>query len=86
MNIILIFEGNCSMNNLTDLKIGETARVNKLSLTGSMRRRIQDIGLIEGTEVECVLKSPGGDPVAYQIRGAIIALRNEDSLNILVTI
>lgn len=74
------------MNNLTDLKIGETARVNKLSLTGSMRRRVQDIGLIEGTEVECVLKSPGGDPIAYQIRGAIIALRNEDSLNILVTI
>ena len=74
------------INRLTDLKIGETARVNKLELTGSMRRRVQDIGLIEGTEVECVLKSPGGDPIAYQIRGAIIALRNEDSLNILVTI
>lgn len=77
---------NESVCSLTDLKIGETARVNKLSLTGSMRRRVQDIGLIEGTEVECVLKSPGGDPIAYQIRGAIIALRNEDSLNILVTV
>ena len=77
---------NKSVCSLTDLKIGETARVNKLSLTGSMRRRVQDIGLIEGTEVECVLKSPGGDPIAYQIRGAIIALRNEDSLNILVTV
>ena len=77
---------NKSVCSLTDLKIGETARVNKLSLTGSMRRIVQDIGLIEGTEVECVLKSPGGDPIAYQIRGAIIALRNEDSLNILVTV
>ena len=77
---------NKSVCSLTDLKIGETAKVNKLSLTGSMRRRVQDIGLIEGTEVECVLKSPGGDPIAYQIRGAIIALRNEDSLNILVTV
>ena len=49
-----------------------------------MRRRLQDIGLIEGTEVECVQKSPAGDPVAYRIRGALIALRSEDSSNILV--
>jgi len=77
---------NKSVCPLTYLKIGETAKVNKLSLTGSMRRRVQDIGLIEGTEIECVLKSPGGNPVAYQIRGAIVALRNEDSLNIMVTV
>lgn len=50
-----------------------------------MRRRMQDIGLIEGTEVECVQKSPAGDPVAYRIRGALIALRAEDSARVLVT-
>ena len=49
-----------------------------------MRRRLQDIGLIEGTDVECLQKSPAGDPVAYYIRGAVIALRSEDSQNILV--
>ena len=52
---------------------------------GGMRRRMQDIGLIEGTEVECVQKSPAGDPVAYRIRGALIALRAEDSARVLVT-
>lgn len=71
---------------LTALNIGETARVQKLSSTGSMRRRLQDIGLIEGTEVECVLKSPSGDPAAYQIRGAVIALRSEDSSNVLISV
>ncbi|MGI6213797.1 MAG: FeoA family protein [Christensenellales bacterium] len=75
------------MNNahsLNELKPGQRAKVKALLSTGSIRRRLQDIGLIEGTEVECVQKSPGGDPVAYLIRGAVIALRSEDSSNILI--
>ena len=72
------------IESLMNLKEGERARVSSLLSRGSMRRRLQDIGLIEGTEVECVQKSPAGDPVAYRIRGALIALRSEDSSNILV--
>ena len=72
------------IDSLANLKEGERARVSSLLSRGSMRRRLQDIGLIEGTEVECVQKSPAGDPVAYRIRGALIALRSEDSSNILV--
>lgn len=70
--------------NLKDLQQGQTATVKQLLSTGSIRRRLQDIGLIEGTEVECLQKSPAGDPVAYLIRGAVIALRSEDSANVLV--
>lgn len=70
--------------NLSDLKDGQTAKVTDLLSTGSMRRRLLDIGLIEGTEVECIQKSPLGDPVAYLIRGAVIALRSEDSAMVLV--
>mgnify|MGYP000303383495 FL=1 len=75
------------MNNiksLKDLKQGQKAKVKSILSTGSIRRRLQDIGLIEGTEVECLQKSPAGDPVAYLIRGAVIALRSEDSSNILI--
>ena len=72
------------IDSLANLQVGERARVASLRSRGSMRRRLQDIGLIEGTEVECVQKSPAGDPVAYRIRGALIALRSEDSSNILV--
>lgn len=64
---------------------GKTAKVNVLLSTGSMRRRLQDIGLTPGTDVECLQKSPSGDPIAYLIRGAVIALRSEDSSQILVT-
>ena len=60
------------------------ARVKALFSTGSIRRRLLDIGLVENTEVECVGKSPLGDPCAYLIRGAVIAIRCEDGAKILV--
>ena len=74
-----------NIDSLDKLSEGQKARVEELRLNGSIRRRMQDIGLIEGTEVECVQKSPAGDPVAYRIRGALIALRAEDSARVLVT-
>jgi len=70
--------------NLTNLREGEIALVNCLLNQGSIRRRLQDLGLVEGTAVECIQKSPCGDPVAYGIRGAVIALRAEDARDILV--
>ena len=69
---------------LNDIKIGEKAKVITVKSKGSIRRRLLDIGLTENTVVECVGKSPLGDPSAFLIRGAVIALRSEDSKNILV--
>ena len=63
---------------------GRAARVVRLLTTGEMRRRLQDIGLIQGTKIECLQKSPAGDPVAYYVRGAVIALRSEASDHIMV--
>lgn len=63
---------------------GKIVHVKELLASGSMRRRLQDIGLIEGTKVECLQKSPSGDPVAYLIRGAVIALRSETSAEIVI--
>lgn len=75
---------NHSICSLASLDIGDSATVDTISATGSMRRRLHDIGLIEGTEVKCILKSPGGDPAAYRIRGALIALRSEDADTVFV--
>ena len=69
---------------LKDIKPGQYAIVSALQSTGSMRRRLLDIGLIENTKVECLGRSPGGDPSAFLIRGAVIAIRSEDCANILV--
>ncbi len=69
---------------LSALDSGERGRVKRLNAVGSIRRRLLDIGVIEGTEVTCLGKSPLGDPQAYLIRGAVIALRNEDADTILI--
>ncbi len=71
--------------NLSNVKPGQKARVTSLCAKGAIRRRLLDIGLIEGTEVECIGISPCGDPKAYLIRGAVIALRRDDAMEIKVT-
>ena len=43
-----------------------------------------DLGIIYDTEVEALQKSPSGDPVAYYIRGAVIALRSDEASKIIV--
>lgn len=76
------------MNNsyvpLNSLPIGQKCKVKKLTSDGVLRRRLLDLGLIDDTVVESLQKSPSGDPVAYLIRGAVIALRAEAASMILV--
>ena len=74
---------NCSLN---ELNPGETAVVKELKTRGSIRRRLLDIGLVTDTKIECVGKSPAGDPAAFLIRGAVIAIRSEDMKDIVVRI
>lgn len=69
---------------LNDIAVGEVAVVDRLLVHGAMRRRLLDIGLNEGARVECVGKSPAGDPAAYLIRGAVIAIRSEDTRDIII--
>ncbi|CAK7052376.1 ferrous iron transport protein A [Tissierella carlieri] len=76
------------MNNiyipLSSLSIGEKCKVKELISDGLTRRRMLDLGLICNTVVESLHQSPSGDPVAYLIRGAVIALRSEAASMILV--
>lgn len=64
---------------LWDLRPGERAVVHALGAEGDLRRRLQDIGLIQGTVVLCLGRSPLGDPTAYRIQGATMALRRGDA-------
>ena len=70
---------------LDRLPVGRTARVTALAADGSVRRRMLDLGIIEGTRIESVFRSPSGNPVAYLIRGAVIALRADASSGIMVS-
>lgn len=66
---------------LHELPSGARARVVGLTgaCRGAERRRLLDLGFVPGSEVEASFASPGGDPVAYLVRGALIALRREQA-------
>lgn len=69
---------------LNSLTIGDKCKVIELVSEGLIRRRLLDLGLIQDTIVEIVQSSPFGDPIAYLIRGTVIALRSEVAQMILV--
>jgi ferrous iron transport protein A len=71
---------------LNQLPIGKKASVAALTSDGTIRRRMLDLGVIGGTEIEPLYKSPSGNPVAYLIRGAVIALRSDVSEKIMVSV
>ncbi|MCD8065391.1 ferrous iron transport protein A [Akkermansia sp. Marseille-P9185] len=47
-------------------------------MEGRLRRRLMDIGMIPGTRVECLERGPFGDPVAFLVRGTVMAFRSSD--------
>ena len=75
------------MNNIISLNkinFNENYLIEKILLDEHIKQRIYDLGLIENTIIKALYKSPFNDPVAYLVRGSIIALRNDDAKNIFV--
>ena len=70
---------------LSALARGERAIVQALTVQGPMRRHLQDLGLVAGTQVECLGAGPLGSPCAYLVRGAVIALRRQDADGVLTS-
>lgn len=54
-------------------------KFNELSASGMLRERMLALGLTRGAKIEVIRKGPSGDPTVYNIRGAMIALRNEEA-------
>lgn len=71
---------------LDDLPLGTYGKVEVLNCKGAIRRRLLDLGIVKGTPIVPILKSPSGDPTAFVIRGSVIALRKEDANLIVVNI
>lgn len=70
------------MSNLTPLRkleVGQKARIASVRAEGDLGRRIRDMGLIPGTEVEVVGRAPLRDPVALRLPGFTLSLRNNEA-------
>lgn len=75
-----------TVERLSSLREGETAAMVGLTpaCVGPERNRLLDLGVVPGTEVAIELVSAHGSPIAYRIRGAVIALRREQADRILI--
>jgi DtxR family Mn-dependent transcriptional regulator len=75
-----------SIGTLSSLRPGEKAIVHGLddALQGYTRRRLHDLGLTAGALVTAEFTGFLGDPIAFRVRGAVVALRREQAKQVLV--
>ena len=71
------------MKNLNDLKLNEEAIIISIP-NNNLKRRLMDIGLVKGEKIKLILKNFGDSMRAYKIKNTIIALRLNDTKNIVV--
>lgn len=63
---------------LSDILPGQTAYIYNIA-KADIRRRLCELGFVDGTKIKCVARAPMSGPSAYLIRGALIALRRADA-------
>ncbi|NDJ52898.1 MAG: ferrous iron transport protein A [Chloroflexi bacterium] len=64
---------------LDTLQIGQSATVRRVGGDGAVRRRLMDMGLVNGVQIEMIRPAPLGDPVAYKVRGYRLSLRKSEA-------
>ena len=67
------------MKTLSDIRVGETAKVIRLHGEGAVKRRIMDMGITKGVEGFVRKVAPLGDPFEVNVRGYELSLRKADA-------
>lgn len=69
---------------LNQLPLDRNGIIQELNCDGNIKRRLLDMGLVKGTNIKPILISPSKDPRAFEVRGSIIAIREEEAKRISV--
>ncbi len=64
---------------LSDMQPGEKGIILSVSGDNTVQRRIRDMGIVRGTEIEVVRRAPFGDPVEFRLKGYNLSLRREEA-------
>lgn len=67
------------MKTLKEIKVGGSAKVVKLHGEGAVKRRIMDMGITKGVEVNIRKVAPLGDPIEVTVRGYELSIRKADA-------
>lgn len=73
------------LKTLDRLPVGRSAAVVAVAAGEAQRQRLMELGFVPGAAVAAVQAGPWGDPVAYAVCGAVVALRRADARQITVT-
>ena len=71
---------------LTKLKLGITGFIKEINCNSSIKRRLLDLGLVPNTPITPIMKSVAGDPIAYEVRNIILAIRKQDADKIMINV
>ena len=71
---------------LSELKRGERGRILKIGSVGGLHRRLLDMGLVSGSEIEMERVAPMGDPIEIKVKGYNLSLRKEEAASIQVEV
>ena len=75
-----------AIKTLNELKSGEKGKITKIGGGGRIRRRLLDMGLVSGSEVEMQRVAPLGDPIEIKVKGYNLSLRKEEASSIQVEV
>ena len=64
---------------LRDMPMGCRGRIKRLTCRGQLRRRLMDMGVVPGTEVEVERPAPLGDPLKIKLKGFNLSLRKDEA-------
>lgn len=70
---------------LGDMKTGEKACVERIEGGGALRRRMMDMGIVPGVELEVVRHAPFGGPLQVRLKGYYLAMRRGECAKIMMT-
>ena len=64
---------------LTNLPIGETAKVVSVKGNNSVTKRLMEMGVVPGVSVRVIKSAPFGDPLEIRVRGYHLAMRRSEA-------
>lgn len=65
--------------NLAALKPGDTARITAIGVTGPLKRRLMDMGVLVGEEIKLTKIAPMGDPLEVNVKSYCLSLRKSEA-------
>lgn len=67
------------MKTLKETPVGSTVKVKKIKGAGALKRRIMDMGITKGVELQLKKVAPLGDPIEISVRGYELTIRKDDA-------